>query len=774
MAKLSPIALKSLAASCLGLALVACQKTYPEWDTYRLDDHLDQAVVSGPATASIVREAEPVRWDFADKVVSWQPVRGRMGFKDSGELIVQGEGAAPIITSPTAPEIDWARYESILIRMLVTGGRRITLRFRDQEYTQDLGAPMQFQVYRFDLNFNAPSYKGPLEIIPTDSPAQPAAIASIELVPRKTTFPDAAGKRFLGKNSDFRSVIYSQSPGTIVWNFAVPQRAVLRFAAGVVKESAPVRFLVRNGVAGNILHETEVRDVSEWKDVEVDLAEHEGRTLDLVFETQTGTEGAVGLWANPLVTTREPKERLNLVVYMIDTLRADHTSLYGYDRETTPFLKQFGAEGVVFENCHAQATWTKPSVVSLLTSLYSVTHRVQDFADTIPPGATTLAQILRAQGYVTASIVGNPFSGRNSGLERGVDHLMEYPVLHRQLKPSQGATDSTALNAVAFPWLDRHADEPFFLYLHSTDPHAPYRPPAEYDARFADPAETKSFERDNEKLKQIGRRYGGDVVFTPAEARARGVDPDLWARRASQRYDAEIAHNDHNISELIGKLKELSVLDNTLVVIVSDHGEEFLDHGWTSHGHSLYQELTHTVLLFRNPKLFPEARRVAELVQVIDVAPTILDLLGIQHEGVMQGRSLVLAARGQQQKERGAIMSSRLPESRSAGSRETIPESRTLGYMWLDEKWKLLYRERARQSGLPEVELFDRTRDQVDATNVAPANSAEVDRILGEVRQWIDAQQQVNALLGTPGRSVMDEATLERLRSLGYVGDRAK
>jgi hypothetical protein len=94
--------------------------------------------------------------------------------------------------------------------------------------------------------------------------------------------------------------------------------------------------------------------------------------------------------------------------------------------------------------------------------------------------------------------------------------------------------------------------------------------------------------------------------------------------------------------------------------------------------------------------------------------------------------------------------------------------------MWLDEKWKLIYRERARQAGVPEVELFNRILDAKDSSNVAAANRGEVERILGEVRQWIDAQQQVNALLGTPGRSVMDEETLERLRSLGYVGDRAK
>ncbi len=774
MAKRSSIAPKFLTTLCLALLLVACQKTYPEWETYRLDDHLDTALVAGPASASIVREAEPVRWDFSDKVVSWQPVRGRMGFKDSGELIVQGEGAPPVMTSPATPEIDWARYESILIRMLVVGGRRITLRFRDQEYTQELGAPMQFQVYRFDLNFNAPSYKGSLEIIPTDSPTQPAAIGSIELVPRKTTFPDPAGKRFLGKESDFRSAVYLQAPGTIAWRFAVPEQAVLRFAAGVVTENAPVRFLVRDGIGGKVLHEAEARVISDWQDVEVDLSPYAGETLDLVFENQTEMEGTVGLWANPLITTRGPKQRMNVLVYMIDTLRADHTSLYGYDRETTPFLDQLGSEGVVFENCHAQATWTKPSVVSLLTSLYSIAHRVQDFADTIPPGATTLAQVLRGQGYVTASIIGNPFAGRNSGLERGVDHLMEYPVLHRQLKPDEGATDSAALNAVAFPWLDRHADEPFFLYLHSTDPHAPYRPPSEYEARFADVSEAEQFERDNDTLKKVDRRYGGDVVFTPAEARARGVDPDTWARQATERYDAEIAHNDQNLSELVGKLNQLGVLENTLVVVVSDHGEEFLEHGWTSHGHSLYQELTHTVLLLRNPKVLPEARRVDELVQVIDVMPTILDLLDIEHEGISQGRSVADLALGRPREGGSVVMSSRLPDSRDVRLGETIPEGRTTGTMWLDDDWKMIYREGAKRVGLPEVELFDRTRDGIDTTNVVSGHPAEVKRILGEVHEWIDAQKQVNALLGKPGRSVMDEATLERLRSLGYVGDAEK
>ena len=116
---------------------------------------------------------------------------------------------------------------------------------------------------------------------------------------------------------------------------------------------------------------------------------------------------------------------------MIDTLRADHTSVYGYARDTTPFLKKLGAQGLVFDDCQVQATWTKPSVASLLTSLYSFTHGIVQDYDTIPKGATTLAEQLRAAGYVTAGIVANPFAGRLSGLQRGFDYLSEWAVIQR-------------------------------------------------------------------------------------------------------------------------------------------------------------------------------------------------------------------------------------------------------------------------------------------------------------------------------------------------------
>src|SRR5579884_1767287 len=154
------------------------------------------------------------------------------------------------------------------------------------------------------------------------------------------------------------------------------------------------------------------------------------------------------------------------------------------------------------------------------------------------------------------------------------------------------ATDSAALNRLLLPWLEKHHDAPFFLYAHSTDPHAPYDPPAPYNALFANPAQNAAFQRNYMGL-HTNNSYGGGAVVNPELVRRDGIDPNTFIREAIDRYDGEIAHNDHQLQLLFAELKRLGVLANTIVIILSDHGEEFFDHGWTAHGHTVYQELTH-------------------------------------------------------------------------------------------------------------------------------------------------------------------------------------
>lgn len=737
---------------------------------YRFDDQFaSSATVSAPTVSSSARITEPIVWhNFrTEEDVTWNLVRGRIGIRQ-GDLVLKGENNTPVIVSPKNPPIAWSLFEAVEIRMLAEGGSEIKIKIGNQEFKQKLGPPRQYKVYRFNINIDAPEGSRPLAIMPTDGLNDLVAIRSIELVPRKANFPQAAGRETIGKREEYRNTLYAHSPSTITFEVPVPKRGRLHFGLGIIDKNIPVTFrVVADGT--NELYSKTVADADAWLDAEVDLDAFGGKSLRLAFETSAEKPGAVGLWANPLLTTKAPKNRPNVLVYMIDTLRGDHTSLYGYARDTTPFLKRLGSQGLVFEDCQTQATWTKPSTASLMTSLYSFTHGINLDSDTIPKGATTLAEQLRGAGYITASVVANPFAGRLTGLQRGFDYMSEWPVVQRRRSEAEDrATDSAALNKVVVPWLEQHRDEPFFLYAHATDPHAPYRPPAGFEEKFANPAETAEFNRNYVKLRDKAQ-YGGGTVISRALCAKSGVNPDRFIRRAIDRYDGEVLHNDWSLEQLVDKLKQIGLLDNTLIVVVSDHGEEFWEHGWTAHGHSLYQELTHGVFLMWNPNLIPTPRRVAEPVQLIDVMPTVLDLLGLKVPEVVQGQSLAPFAKGQPFRRRGMVMTSRYahPNAKPNGF---VPENRTDTVALLDAGWKLIYRDKAKEVGLNKVELYDRRTDRGEARNVAGEHPQEVSRMMTEVGKWLDAEKQIKSFLGRGAKATMDQQTLDQLRSLGYIG----
>jgi arylsulfatase A-like enzyme len=274
------------------------------------------------------------------------------------------------------------------------------------------------------------------------------------------------------------------------------------------------------------------------------------------------------------------------------------------------------------------------------------------------------------------------------------------------------------------------------------------------------------------KLKDI-RAYGGGATVSRAEMTASGVDPDSYIEHAVARYDAEIAHNDRSIEALIGKLRETGALDNTLVVIASDHGEEFWEHGLGAHGHSLYSELIRTVLMVWNPKLLPVARRVAEPVQLTDVMPSILELVGARVPASAQGQSLVPLLRGERFQRKGALISTKLalPRAKPGGG---VPENLTDTFARVDSLWKLIWRAQAGRAGLRELELYDRRADPADLRDVAAEHPEVSARFKAEIGRWIEAQNRVKKELGPAGATRIDRETLERLRSLGYLGGKEK
>jgi arylsulfatase A-like enzyme len=762
---------------CLILAAVACsigcRSSAPSakapgettWGIYRFDDHFSSAVVSAPGASSAVGMAEPLRWDFNEPKTAWRLVRGRGGFRP-GELVLKGEEGTAVIQAPLEPQIDWTHYEAMRIRMIAEGGKEIKVRLGNQELKQPLGPAREYRVYRFDLKPDKTSYTSTLAIMPTDDLSAAVGIDFIELIPRKETLASPAGLTAIGKGDEYRNTIFAHAPASISYEVAVAKRPVLHFGMGA-SGTAPVVFRVFAGPSKTALFSKTLGNQEAWEDVEVDLAAYAGTTTRFVFETESSAPDAVGFWANPLIASTAPKSRPNILMYVVCTLRPDHTGVYGYRRDTTPFLKQLGDSGVVFDDAVSQAPWTKPSVASILTSLYSYTHGINDLTETIPQGAVTLAQRLRAAGYVTASVVASPFGGRQSGLDRGFDYAVEMPAVERHAEAADRDTNSAAINRAIVPWLDHHRNEPMFLFVLATDPHAPYRAPAEFERLFANPAETPEFDRQFETMWGV-RQYGGGAAVTPADMREAGIEPDGFMRRAVERYDAKIRHNDKQIENLVGKFKQLGVLDNTLVVVSSDHGEEFWEHGFGAHGHTLYQELVHAVLLFWNPRLLPKPRRVAEPVQLMDVMPTILEMSGATIPPTAEGQSLVPLLHGERFTRTTEMVSTKfaVPTAKPGGG---LPSNLTDTFARFEPGWKLIYRAQAARARMKEIELYDRRADPLDRNDVSAGHPEVVSKMRSGIDRWLGVQQQVKLKLGAAGSRPLDARTIERLRSLGYL-----
>jgi arylsulfatase len=301
---------------------------------------------------------------------------------------------------------------------------------------------------------------------------------------------------------------------------------------------------------------------------------------------------------------------------MVDTLRADHMSLYGYQRSTTPFIDSFASKAFVFERARSQAACTFPSVNSLFTSRYAFDYyRLGEGEMGIPAEYPTMAQILRAQGYHTIAVSASPIvratpskENPNGGFGAGFDVFDESCLWG----------DAAQVNARALELLT-DAEEPFFLYLHYMDPHGHYAPPANYDKQFA------------------GRYEGYDFIaagdFSPIADMLYDNGPDLEIsdrdiEHLIDLYDDEIRYFDGQFEELVSWFRGHGLLDRSLLVFTSDHGEEFLEHGHIGHCRGVWDTLTRVPLFVRFPEPEGETRFDAA-VQLIDILPTVLDELGV-------------------------------------------------------------------------------------------------------------------------------------------------
>lgn len=310
----------------------------------------------------------------------------------------------------------------------------------------------------------------------------------------------------------------------------------------------------------------------------------------------------------------------HLLIFLVDTLRADHLGCYGYERPTSPNIDRFAADAVLFKHAVAQSSWTRPATASILTGLYPHNHGARTRNQALGAEVPYLPEILGSLGYRALGVSTNGNAGMDFGFRRGFNHFMQMP--ERASRPSVHVPVWRAVDET-LQWLERIGPgDSFFVFLHVTDPHEPYLPPEDHRRRFAPDAAA-----------------GPGLLRQNQPASASHSTSDL-----KDLYDAEIAFVDEHFGRMLEELDRRGFLDDTLVVFVSDHGEEFLDHGRHGHGATLYQEQIHVPLILRLPRTLrrdADRSEVGAQVRQIDIVPTILDAIGVPGLVETDGQSLL-------------------------------------------------------------------------------------------------------------------------------------
>lgn len=450
--------------------------------------------------------------------------------------------------------------------------------------------------------------------------------------------------------------------------------------------------------------------------------------------------------------SRVPEGRPNVAFIIIDALRYDRVDAERNGKPVMPALKAFRDTSRWFSNAAVACTWTKPSMVSMFTSLYVPAHGViysstakgaspaQRF---VPEALTLLPERLQEAGYYTMGVQTNPHLTPEMGFAQGMN---DYPYL--PLAPADRVTQE------ALALLKRHSSEsPFFLYVHYIDPHQPYWPPDEYKRLFAaeegiDPARLPQLEPD------AFRKYCDDArTYDTGWKKAREFEPLSPKQKEVIRayYDGESRFADDQVARLIETLEQ--DFPNTLIIITADHGEELWEHGSTGHGHSLYEELVHVPLAIKGPGIEPGS--VQESVQSIDLVPTIAAFVGLAPSVLWQGRDL---------------LAGRPPKDTPVFSRTraSLPVEMVNLFAVRDGEWKLIVDQHTKEEF-----LFHLTEDAEETDNVV----AENPDIAQAFRNALAAhRQQCNTLherLAIPDDAAepaeMSDEIKQQLEDLGYM-----
>jgi arylsulfatase A-like enzyme len=436
-----------------------------------------------------------------------------------------------------------------------------------------------------------------------------------------------------------------------------------------------------------------------------------------------------------------------ILLITVDTLRADALSSYGSNGTSTPHMDDLASRGVRFDQAMSPSSWTLPSMASILTGNSVPTHGAETTSSSIPPEFPTLAASLRDAGYSTGAVGVNAHLSAQRGLDRGFDHYDFYPKpavlwntlggrLRAAIRPLDflGDINSSQVTDLALHWLRRHDKGPFFLWCHYFDPHLPYAPPPAFMPETPPPGDM-GLSFDDVRGIRTDR-------FLPTEAERE------WIR---QLYLAEVRYVDREIGRLLRGLAELGPPEETLVILTSDHGEEFWEHGEFEHGHTLYQEVIHVPWIITSPgRISPGI--VKEPVSLTALFPTLLSLLDLPYEPATFSESAI-------------DLNGPLPDDPAPVFSAGLLYA-PHGEAVIQDGWKLI-----RTPSRNQARVFHLGNDPAETEDRLPHQPGRAKELTSLIEDWLAECKAIREGLGVSDSAAIElpEETLEHLEKLGYI-----
>lgn len=729
----------------------------------------------------------------------WEAASGISGFKiQNGKLIGKSTTPFPLVHFERTTGIDnLDTVYSIEIRCRVSGGSNLSIALSTGEkfdknltigYLHDFPNDVAHTPILPGSEFHTYSLKPPdpatarkihhIALVPLDRAGESFEIESIRLIFRKEYLASIpSGMSWQGLSGVYQETLVSRSPERVILDTRLPSHPWLDLSIGTI-EDEPVQFEVSvappSGGKQELLLQRTLTRPHRWELAPLELSGYAGRPVRLTFSVSSGKNGRIGFWGAPVIRNHDSASKdtgptRHVIVWWADTLRRDHLDVYGHKRETAPNIRAMAKQGALFQNCISQATWTKVSTPSMMTSLYPVTHGVRDYTDRVPSSAVTLAETLEQAGFATISFASNGFTSMFSNLHQGFETLHDASSLpdHQTAKTSREYMDRL------LPWLTSHRDVPFFVFFHGYDPHDPYEPYSPYNTLWSEADKKKEHEQQVASVRKVIAdplmKYFG--MPTRDELTKAGVDPAAFISYEEGWYDGSIRGMDAEFGRLMEFLKTNGLDQNTLVVFMGDHGEEFLEHGRMFHGQTVYGELTNVPLIVWKPGSIAANTVVDSTVETIDVMPTILEFCGLKPPAAIQGHSFkeLLSAPSRSGAEAAIAWNHpAISEKAETHGNDAPPPHDTESYSIVSGDWKLIH-NKLRHADQPEFELYDFKRDPLNATDVASQHPEIVKKLAKELDAWFVQASVLRLKPDSDTAVTLNQDELERMRSLGYI-----